>query len=225
MKSSVLTDNQLDQNIFHDGNGRPLYLVLTARLLSLFLINLPLLVCLIRLNSNYSDTHFTEETQALIWLQIIRIFFGFIPVLYCSALKRNVAMYRMTIVTGIVFLIMAGAILYEDCVPQMMRDALAIGALFCYGGTALGLDAIQHVQSAEAFPLSKKPLSLAFVAGVEHFVHIIMLVTYMQYFEVHVVIYTILCAIALIFASVWLHQRMPVSSGLSLGAARDKYKT
>lgn len=225
VKATVLADQELDQHIFHDGNAHPIFLISIARLLSLFIINIPLLVCLIRSNSQTTDDKLIEETQALIWLQVIRALFGFIPVMYCSALKRNQVLYRLGIVTGIVFLAMAGAIIYSDSVLHILRNTFAIGALFSYGGAALGIDAVQHVQSSEAFPLTKKPASLAFIGGVEHLCHIVLIVTYLQYFESHIAVYIILCAIGLIFAGVWLHQRMPVSSGLSLGEARDKYKT
>lgn len=225
VRSAVQEDQKLSGHILHDGNMGPLLLVLPARLLSLFLINLPLLVCLIRMNTNPNDGLSIEETQALIWLQVIRIFFGIVPVMYCSALKRNFVLYRMSIFTGLVFLITACTIIYEDSVQRWLRTSFAMAALFCYGGTALGLDAVQHVQSAEAFPLTKKPASLAFVAAVEHGLHIVTIIAYLHYFEVHIAALTILCAIGLIFGGAWLHTRMPVSSGLSLGAARDKYKT
>lgn len=223
VKGAVLEDKDVTRNILSHGNWRPLLLITGARSLSLFLINIPLLVSLIVLTGNGDED---KWPRALIWLQCLRVVCGFVPILYCSAQTRNSIVYRLGIGTGAIFLLLAMFVFYSDNL-NVAITVMAVLASLCFATTALGLDAIQHVQTAEAFPLIKKPFSLAFLSVHEQIFHIlsIILFYYFSHFINGIAIYCLVCSIGLILLSVWLFQRMPISSGLSLSQARDKYKT
>lgn len=223
VRSAVLDDKDLSKNILSEGNWHPLMLIAGSRCLSLFLVNVPLLVCLIVLRGKGDDA---DWPRALIWLQCLRIVLGFVPILYCSALTRNSVLYRLGIGTGVYFLLLALIVFFSDSIHVVIIVMACLGTI-CFAVTALGLDAIQHVQSAEAFPLIKKPFSLAFLSILEQFVHILSIVLFYSFtrFSNGIAIYCLVCSIGLILISVWLFQRMPISSGLSLSEAREKYKT
>lgn len=229
VKTFVLAEAALDKSLFTDGNWKPLLLITIARLLSILIINIPLLICLIRMNANNTDV---EWSQALIWLQCIRILFGFLPILYCSALTRNKALYKLGFVFGFALCLLSVSIIYSKDLSlfQIMRNTFAMGTLFCYAGSALGLDAVQHVQSAEAFAMVKKPQSLAFLSTIEHLAHIILIVIFLQfsglaYSMANNALFCLICSIILIIFSIYLHFKMPISSGLSFSDACYKYKT
>lgn len=217
VKSTVLADEKYGGNILRDSNWRPLLLIIGGRLLSLLVINVPILLYLVMINC----VGYSEFSQVLIWLQCLRVVCGFVPVLYNSALTRNRVIYKFGMLTGTVFLLL---VIFSRNPNQIafIRNMLIAASVICYSVTALGIDAIQHVQSAEAFRLFKKPWSLAVVAGIEHIVQLILIATFIFCAKLLLVL---VCCSGIIILSIWLHFKMPISSGLSLSDARDLFKS
>lgn len=210
IKETVLQDQKHSRNIFARDNLKPLALITGARLISLFLTNVPLMIHLL-------DKLVDEITpQNLSWLLSARIFCGFIPIFLASPTIRNGLIYKLAFGSGIVLL----ALEAFDGASVILDRLLVVTAVFFYLITTIGLDAIQYVQAAEAFPLTTKQYSFAFIAIVEHITHLLLIVFYYNNL-ISCLIYS--CAVSLIFLSGFLHMYMPNISALSLRDARAKY--
>lgn len=218
---TTLDDLKSSINIFQQENRRPLALVTAARILSLCLTNIPLLLLMSKNVLNELKDHFEnmELNILLIYIQIGRIILGFVPMFFATPFYRIRLVYILSVITGItIFLLILIYIINTLKTIQAFWSAVAI---LCYLFTSLGADAIQYVQAAEAFPLTKKQYSFAFIAIVEHFFHIILFVLY---FNDYMKTLILCCSVPLIIISSLLYKLMPISSALSIRDARLKYR-
>lgn len=213
IKSTVLADQKYSANIFTRDNLKPLALITGARLSSLLLTNVPLMIFL--LDNIITQNYITP--QKLIWLQSARIIFGFVPIFVAEPKIRNRLIYKLTFCSGCVLFILQ---LFRE-LSEFVGQILSVAAIFFYLFTTIGLDAIQYVQAAEAFPLTTKHYSLAFVAIIENLIHILLFVLYHFNF-ISILVYT--CAIGLILLSTLMHIYMPNISALAICDARAFYK-
>lgn len=213
IKATVVADQKYSRNIFARENLKPLALITGARLISLFLTNVPIMIYL--LDNIVQQNHITP--QKLIWLQSARIVFGFIPIFLASPGIRNQLIYKLALSSGIILLTLQ---VFRE-VSELLCQILSITALFFYLVTTIGLDAIQYVQAAEAFPLTTKQYSLAFIAIVENLLHVSFIILYHFNF-IPVLIY--ICAACLILLSISLHIYMPNISALTICDARRSYQ-
>lgn len=212
IKNTVLADRKYNANIFARDNLKPLGLITGARLLSLFLTNIPIMIFLL-------DNIFKNpiSPQKLIWLQSARIIFGFIPIFIAAPNIRNQIIYKLAIGCGVILFVLQTVF----TLSTVLTSILSYTAMFFYLVTTIGIDAIQYVQAAEAFPLTTKQYSLAFIAVVENIIHILLIVLY-HYHLVWVMVY--ICAIGLILLGIALNIYMPNISALSICDARIFYK-
>lgn len=213
-------DMKTSANIFQHENCRPLALVTAARLLSLCLTNIPLLLLMSQnvLDLLRSDSQM-KLTILLFYIQIGRIILGFIPMFFATPFYRIRLVYILSVITGITIFLLSIIYIIDTLIAiQAFWSAVAI---LCYLFTSLGADAIQYVQAAEAFPLIKKQYSFAFIAIVEHFYHIILFVLYFYNFKIT---FILCCSVPLIIISSLLYRLMPISSALSIRDARLKYR-
>lgn len=212
IKATVLADRKYTANIFARENLKPLALISGARLLSLFLTNVPMMIYLLDIVSPKPIT-----PQRLIWLQSARIIFGFIPIFIAAPNIRNQIIYKLTIGCGVMLIVLQTL----SSLSQVLATVLSVIALLFYCAASVGLDAIQYVQAAEAFPLTTKQYSLAFIAVVESLIHIVLFVLY-HYGLVWLIVY--ICGIGLISLGIALNIYMPNISALSICDARIFYK-
>lgn len=210
-------------NIFEKENRRPLALVLAGRILSLCLNNVPILIFMSEnvLHGLREGTfNHLELKILLIYIQIGRIILGFVPMFFATPFYRIRLVYILSVITGITIFLLIVPLIISN--PKGAIEAFwSAVAILCYLFTSLGADAIQYVQAAEAFPLTKKQNSFAFIAIVEYVCHIILFVLYNARFEKT---FIILCSVPLIVISYLLYRVMPISSALSIRDARLKYR-
>lgn len=223
---TTLEDLELSNNIFVKENSHPLLLITGARLLSLFLTNIPLLIYLSNNVASRNNKDLTSPSQPssfqittlIIYIQIGRIIFGFVPMFFATPSFRSRLIYILCFISGITLLPILIANIF-DLIPLILSFCSAV-TIICYLFTSLGADAIQYVQAAEAFPLTKKQFSFAFIAIVEHLYHITIFILY----NYSTPAFLLFCSVPLILFSGYLYKVMPTSSALTIRDARLKYR-
>lgn len=218
---TTLEDLKSSVNIFQKENRRPLALITAARLLSLCMTNIPILMLMSQNVLTEMRSHFQnlELNILLVYIQIARIILGFLPMFFATPFYRIRLVYILSVITGItIFLLIIPQIINTHTTIQAFWSAIAI---LCYLFTSLGADAIQYVQAAEAFPLTKKQYSFAFIAIIEHLCHIILFILYFNNYTIALIL---CCSVPIIVISSLLFKMMPISSALSIRDARLRYR-
>lgn len=203
-------------NILANGNVRPLALVGAARLLSVLLNNVPLLVINISwLSASISEVgdenHLYNAISSVLILHLLaKLVFGWITVLIADCISLNRFYYVAAVVLSVLIITL-------HFLPHL---ALCIVVLLVSWAIGLGIDAISYNQLADAFPLTKRAWSIAAIHIFESLVEIVLLAIYLLIFPQSLV-WPI--AIGIIGSSVVLWKLLPNTHGQSLRNARDLF--
>lgn len=212
-----LSEDQADgTNILANGNVRPLILVGAARLLSVLINNVPVLVIsnswvalfIVELGD---PAHNYNAVSAVLTVNLAAKFvLGVIGICVADCISLNRFYYVIAIVWSIFVVVLN--------LQPYFHFLLVVLPLYWIVG--VGVDAISLNQLSEAFPLTKRPASIATIHIFEALVEIILLGIYLlafpQSFFIPIVIGVIVCCIVLLK---WL----PNTHGHSLRDARDLF--
>lgn len=167
---------------------------------------------------------YTTYTHLLIFLHrreltlvlIAWFIFGTLTVAFLYTLNLKRFIYHVACVLCSV-LVISGIAHSFHFMTGIMHFALII--YFNY--ITIPIDLFGHGMLAEAFPITLKAYSIAVVASLEHFVHIIIIGLYMtEWFRDSIVIFML----AVAYLSHEVATNLPQKSNLTLAEARDEYQ-
>lgn len=212
------------RNIFADGNGRPLLLIIGVRMMMLLSSNLPFqLTATIFTKLLPSDNGIQYAMMILLGS---RVGLGILPVLFTDKFGRKCFLFTSGILCG-VCMIAQGITLLLDDLEIFDLDEWVPGTLFIcfYMFASIGIDNVGNVLTAEAFPLAKKAWSIAFAMVIEHTIQclfLIWLISVRLQYE-HMIAVIFITGFGLIGLSVWLQRVLPETRGMSLRQCRDEF--
>lgn len=211
-----------NQNIFSNGNIRPLLLVTFLRLQA-FLTNNPvinmLLITVVQVTLvGGSATTFV----APVFLTSFRLLGGLIRLIAGDLVSRKWYLTPSGIVSGI--LIGAFGIIVMNL--NLENGFVVMFVLFQFM-TGFGIDSMSHVITSEAFAINKKAWSIAFATSIENVLQLVAIII-MYYLTVTVnVIFGILLAsaILIVILAVTIHFLLPETLNLSIKQCRDVHRS
>ncbi|XP_031638514.1 uncharacterized protein LOC116350741 [Contarinia nasturtii] len=136
-------------------------------------------------------------------------------VLYKFNLKRFIY-YISCVLSSVLFITAITHSLFD------LSYILHICLIIYFNYVTIPLDVFGHCMLAEAFPVTLKGFSVAFVAIIEHLVHIILITLYLCDTFHNSIIIISMCTVA--FMSHEIARNLPQKDNLSLGEAREQYK-
>lgn len=212
-----LSEDQTDgSNVFGNGNLRPLLLVTGARVLSLLVNNIPILVIITSLShasflaADTSEDRITAFSTILSIVLFFKLVIGLITVFLADCISLNRFFYVVAIIWAVFYIVLH--IVQETIVAGIVLVAFLLAGL--------GLDAISYNQLSEAFPLTKRASSIAVVHIIESVIEIILLALYILVFPSS---FVIPIAIATIILSICLFIWLPNTHQETLRNARDLF--
>lgn len=171
VQAKVRQDNS--RNRFVGDNSRRLCIVLSARLLHLFSLNLPLIMCLMEGTKAIATRVHPYDNLILTELCVTRVVVGSIVLAAAAHLGREKFMY----ISVIAFATFIGSILG---IPKVHLGhplfVYAVVTAFMY--LSFGLDYYQQKLAMETFSPSKKAWSLATIGILEQFVHVALIAAF-----------------------------------------------
>lgn len=211
------------KHIFSGGNQSVLKLIVELKLLNLLATNYVLHFISVALLANAVNMFL-----ALAIYPSIRIFALIEPLTLVDKSGRKHLLLVSVICTGLTLLAMGieGTLVGFKIVhgPSMLWIIGVTGCLVQLFAS-VGLEPIQNIYTAEAFPLAKRTVSLIFVNCVEHLVHIIMIVTFvtLTFVQMTYLITVFIYAFALIIGGVCVFKRLPETRGLTLRQCHNEF--
>ncbi|XP_037040395.1 arabinose-proton symporter-like [Bradysia coprophila] len=176
----VAQDKRDNWNIFIDGNGRPLVLLILMRLMvaltNNFLINIVAFAFVTQMIDGLEHYY-----VPLVYIAP-RLGMSILQIFYADVLKRKVQLIISSVLASIT-LIVIGIVFNTVEVfsfDQLRASLIALGSLWLIFqfSCSIGMDQMQDVYLSEAFSTAKKRWSLPFVVGIEHMFHIFMIGLY-----------------------------------------------
>lgn len=205
MKLMMNEDKMIAGNIFSHGNLTPLLLVIGARVLSVLINNIPVLV-------------FITPTTNIVVVYFFKFIFGWITIVtVADRIGLNRFFYVGGIIWGLVTHLLM-ALLSMDYL-RYTHEAAMTSLLLGYTLISMGIEAISYNQLSEAFPLTKRAWSIVFVTFVETVVHFIILMVYVK------IPYMLLISVSIgvITVCCYLLKLMPNTHGETLRRARSMF--
>lgn len=177
LESMVVEDRQQSCNIFTNGNARPLALMIIMRLMvaltNNFLINV--------VTFSFVFQVFYGDQFRIVPLVVVapRLTMSILQIFYADLIPRKVQII-VSSASAAIILILIGILVntlraysfWDLHVFSIVYTVFWLTFQFVCG---MGMDQMQDVYLSEAFSTAKKPLSMAFVTGIEHLFHIFMI--------------------------------------------------
>lgn len=204
--------------IFDHGNGEPMLWLTLLRFLAAITTN-PFIMALSAKSVLESEVYL---------MQIIIYLVKFIVV--------NVPRYSIDILGRKPFLLISGIACTICFIPftlanlhliNIRSDLLAIITISMHIFIAIGIDPVQHIYLVEAFPLSKRNASLAFVTTIEYIMQALLLSLWMstQFIDSYYYMISLLAAPFLVLIlSILLFVQLPETKFMSLRKCRDAFR-
>lgn len=216
IKLQLSEDQTAGWNILSNGNIRPLLLVAASRILSVLVNNIPSLVIIISwfwvgVDAN-TNTKIDAVSSALFIVLTLKFLIGIGSVFLADC----IGFHRFYYILGIVYAILLIILLNF---PNKLLIIVVICSFFIIG---LGIDAISYNHLSEAFPITKRALSIAIIHVIESIIEIGLLALYLLIFPA-TLIYPI--AIGIIIISGCLLKWLPNTHNESLRNARNLFNT
>lgn len=211
---------QEDQENDTNSHWRPLLLVGLARLLSVCINNVPVLIILhaMTINSTNPDGMFDFNFVVMAYHLIGKFVLGFLTVFIADCIDLNHFYYMAAMVWCVGYAMIAFLLNFS---PNL-KSITIIGpiTLLLYEATGVGIDAISMNQLAVAFPLTKRTASIACIQIVEALTEIILIAIFLFAYWQSVVAMVLICVIA---GCLLLLRFMPNTNGWPLRDARDRF--
>lgn len=216
-----LNEDELDsRNPLSRKNLRPLIIVTGVRVLSVCAKNLPFTVLIMGFFNHLVNPD-TFSLYMLFLLLSCRFIFGILTMFFIDKFERKKYLYIFSILCGILLLI--------TCLVVSNSEQSLLQATFCSYGIiiyfifcSMSIDCVGHVQTSEAFSYATKSWSITIATGVEHFVHMLIIVVFKLQYDVYAFI---LISFGLIVMGISTLLTVPAKTkNLSLRQTRDIYR-
>lgn len=217
LRAMIRQDEMIDRNIFHDGNSKPLLMVILLKIS--FVLSFNHSLNMIRLRDIAFDTIELEN----FWIFIPRIIVAIIIVLTIENGRRIHYLTSSILISVTLLAIATIKVLLQS--PSIVIDLILfiVYEISC----SIGLGAVVYVYDAEAFRTSKKVKSIAFGSLLENILQIalILLPLFIKHIDYYDEIYLFLSAILLITITVYMFYRLPETSRVSISRTKDMFLT
>lgn len=156
-------------HLFGSGNWKPILMVGPLRVLNVLLTNLYLL----NLSGHYMAIYEWGVSSFVMQLAIAGIYFFFpiIPKYALDKIGRKSILYVSGIGSGISYLVLNVTGGVVPGIKESFPIVVFIATLFLHIFVSVGITSVQHLYAIEAFPLSKRNASLAFITCIEYIGH------------------------------------------------------
>lgn len=200
--------------IFKNGNGKPILVMILLRSFT-FLTSNRFMITLS--GAAMFESHiFSMEIIIL----IVRFFVLFVPLYSLDKLGRKTMFVISGIGSGIFFIPFTFSVLRFI---RIREDLLAIITIMIHIFAAFGIESTQHVYATEAFPLSKRNASLAFVTCMEYIWHGIVLVWWINKRTIFLRTLLLIAPFWLIIGSIILFCQLPETKSKTVRKCRSAF--
>lgn len=201
-------------HIFKNGNGKPIVGMIMLRLLNVLTLNIFLLAL------SGAEMYDGEIFLMQIGVMIVRLCILPIPRYSLDKLGRKALLTISGIGSGICFLpFMANVLNFIN----IRGDLMAVITIFIHIFAAFGIEPLQHVYATEAFPLSKRNASLAFVTCFEYICNCIITIWWLKKRTTLLKVVLIATPFYLIIGSIILAIKLPETKGKSIRKCRAEF--
>lgn len=200
--------------IFKNGNGKPILGMVLLRSFT-FLTSSQFMITLSGAAMFESKIFLME-----IIILIVRSLVLFVPLYSLDKLGRKAMFVVSGIGSGIFFIPFTFSVLRFI---QIREDLLAIITIMIHIFAAFGIEPTQHVYATEAFPLSKRNASLAFVTCVEYIWHGILLVWWINKRTIFLRILLLIAPFWLIIGTIILFCQVPETKSKTVRKCRSAF--
>lgn len=207
------------QNIFTDGNFKPLILCLCLRLVAVLSLNLTL-VLQVANSSTFRDIE--RHIDHLAFTVILWFIGGMIMIVVFHRANRKHWFYLASMCFGMIGIFIGILQIFnvKTFIFKNVFPGLALSLYFFL--ISLPLEMISTLYLSEAFILPKKPLSIALITILEHSMHIILI-----YFQLRGFLdpFWIVTSLGLIGLSIKVYWSLPrTTNGLTLHQSSNAFK-
>lgn len=208
----VQEDRENGQNIFGGGNLKPLFTVLSARLLRLFLMSATTVMIVMSATKSLCLPNISFDGGYLIELSATQIAIGSVSL----ALAACFGLHKLFYISAIVMMTSFFGITILNYHLNSILQAILLAS---FAHLSLGLDYYQQEQSTDAFTVTKKASSLATIAFFEHLMHVVIIAGRIK----HLNATFIFIGVGIIVLSILLLAIVPETKKLSLRETRNKF--
>lgn len=212
MKLMLSEDKINGKNVFANGNIKPLLLVIGARVLSILINNVPVLILLTSALYNSTSKVSSNEFSGVLLFQLV---LGWIVIFVADRIEFNRFYYGGAVIWSAVLIALS---LLDSVLTDTFKYVYWI-AIFGYVLIALGIEAISYNQLSEAFPSTKRAWSIVIVTLVESLAYLIIL----AFFIFTLPFFILLISVSIVAISISLYKFMPNTHGVSLRNARNLF--
>lgn len=215
MKLMVAEDLRTKPSIFQDGNTRPFILMLLTKFVVVLGFNYAL--NMIRVAALFE---ITSEMWASGTLLGIRFVVVTVSMFFVDVLGRRKMFFVSTMGSGCALLLFGVLYLTTD---NAIGQSVPIFIFEVFSG--IGILHIPDVLLSEAFPITKKILSMTICACSEYALHIVIIgVTYQMTVRQYLVPLVFTFGVLICVLAVFLYQNLPETRVMSLRQARSEFR-
>lgn len=201
-------------NLFSNGNGKPIVGMILLRILNVLTSNLFIIA------ASAAAIYGKEIFLMQIIVICVRILVLFLPKYSLDKLGRKALLAISGIGSGICFIPFA---FYTVQLIPIRGDLIALITILMHIFAAFGIEPVQHVYAAEAFPLSKRNASLAFVTCVEYIFSGIMIIWWLNRRVFFLKFVLFVAPVFLIIVTIILFVKLPETKSKSARSCRAKF--
>lgn len=222
IKHQLIEDQLNSRNPFSAQNVRPLLIVTGVRVLSVCAKNLPFTVLIMGFFNHLVNPE-AISLYKLLLLLTFRFVFGILAMFFIDKFERKKYLYCSSILCGIL-LFVACVITLRSKTQNIFSEAqtLSYAIILFFIFASMSIDCVGHVQTSEAFSYATKACSIVIATGVEHSVHIILIVVFKMQYDIWAFI---LISVGLVVMGLSTLLTVPAKTkGFSLRQTRDIYR-
>lgn len=215
----IIQDKENNANIFNNGNGKPLILIIIVRLMVSLTNNLLLNTVLIG-TCQLIIYHYRLAPLLLVGP---RLAVSIVQIFYADFFGRKTQIIVSSTLAGLTMIglgifINTTNIFISYYVPSIFAIWFQ---LFC----SMGIDQMADVYLSEAFSTAKKPWSISFVMGIEHVFHVFMIgMAFTNITINHISALVFITGIFITAFGITLLFTLPETRGTTLKQARDLFR-
>lgn len=220
LKTMVEEDQQMSRNIFHDGNERPLVLIILLKVGSFLAFNFG--VNIIRLSSLggiFKDEEGQVDFGGLVLISF-RMIFGMVTLFTIDNVGRKRNFEISYAGTGTAFIALGLALYFFNNVYLVVPIQFLIEI---FGG--IGIGSIADVYTSEAFSTFKKPTSIFLASSIEFALQILAIAMCLgrEVNELYSMIFLVVSGGILLIIFNYLRTRLPETAKMSIRQTRNEF--
>lgn len=220
LKTMVEEDQQMSRNIFHDGNERPLVLIILLKVGSFLAFNFGVnIIRLSYLGGIFKDEEGQVDFGGLVLISF-RMIFGMVTLFTIDNVGRKRNFEISYAGTGAAFIALGLALYFFNNVYLVVPIQFLIEI---FGG--IGIGSIADVYTSEAFSTFKKPTSIFLASSIEFALQILAIAMCLgrEVNELYSMIFLVVSGGILLIIFNYLRTRLPETAKMSIRQTRNEF--